>query len=95
MPKFVSRGKECVIVAMDSPLWTSNITVMAGATLAVECPLDVLRLHLKGDASVVVRATVQKLEMETSVPDGVSVTLAMGARIGEMDVGGNVHIVNK
>lgn len=84
-----------MIVAMDSPLWTSNITVMAGTTLVVECALDILRLHLKGDARVVVRATVQKMELATSLTDGAEVTLVIEARIGEMDVGGNVHIVNK
>lgn len=85
MPKLISRGKDCAIVPSDAGLWTSNITLMAGTTLAVECPLDALRLHLRGNSRVVLRAHVQRLELETSVPDGVSVMLEEGAALGHVD----------
>lgn len=75
MPKLISRGKDCAIVPSDAALWTSSITLMKGTTLAVECPLETLRLHLRGSSRVVLRAHVQRLELETSVPDGVSVML--------------------
>ena len=62
-------------MASDAALWTSSITLMKGTTLAVECPLNALRLHLRGNSRVTLRADVQRLELETSEPDGVSVIL--------------------